>query len=159
MTATSCNRTGDGIIALFGAPVACTSTSAKRAVHAAIAGARDLRRVARACGCRGRPRVEVPIGIKHRVVVMRSVQTLWPHRVLARSATDQRRVADTESGASERHRCQRARARLVEGYFELRDRREAGSSSWKPIKRTVLFKKRCRVIVFRSRSPFRLRTG
>jgi len=50
--------TGDGHLRAVRAPVH-TRTIRKRAVHAAIAARDDLRRVARACGCSGRPRVEV----------------------------------------------------------------------------------------------------
>jgi class 3 adenylate cyclase len=66
--------TGDGIFALFGAPVA-HEDHPQRAVHAAIAARDDLRRRGEDLRTRGRAGVEVRIGINTGEVVMRSVQT------------------------------------------------------------------------------------
>src|ERR1700737_1230319 len=65
--------TGDGIFALFGAPVA-HEDHPQRAVHAALAARDDLRRRGEDLQ-RGCASVEVRIGINTGEVVMRSVQT------------------------------------------------------------------------------------
>src|SRR6202171_4153664 len=66
--------TGDGIFALFGAPVA-HEDHPQRAVHAAIAARDGLRRSRENLRGPGRVGVEVRIGINTGEVVMRSVQT------------------------------------------------------------------------------------
>jgi class 3 adenylate cyclase len=66
--------TGDGIFALFGAPVA-HEDHPQRAVHAALAARDDLRRRGDDLRKSGRAGVEVRIGINTGEVVMRSVQT------------------------------------------------------------------------------------
>ena len=66
--------TGDGIFALFGAPVA-HEDHPQRAVHAALAARDDLRRRGEDLRRQGRAGVEVRIGINTGEVVMRSVQT------------------------------------------------------------------------------------
>src|SRR5258708_15741298 len=66
--------TGDGIFALFGAPVA-HEDHPQRAVHAALAARDDLRRRGEELRRQGRASVEARIGINTGEVVMRSVQT------------------------------------------------------------------------------------
>jgi class 3 adenylate cyclase len=66
--------TGDGIFALFGAPVA-HEDHPQRAVHAALAARDDLRRRGEELRRQGGAGVEARIGINTGEVVMRSVQT------------------------------------------------------------------------------------
>src|SRR6202162_1248068 len=66
--------TGDGIFALFGAPVA-HEDHPQRAVHAALAARDELRRRGEELRRQGGAGVEVRIGINTGEVVMRSVQT------------------------------------------------------------------------------------
>src|SRR5437773_5010294 len=66
--------TGDGIFALFGAPVA-HEDHPQRALHAALATCDELRRRGEALRMRGRSGVEVRIGINTGEAVMRTVQT------------------------------------------------------------------------------------
>jgi class 3 adenylate cyclase len=66
--------TGDGIFALFGAPVA-HEDHPQRAVHAALVARDDLRRRGDELRTRGRAVIEIRIGINTGEVVMRSVQT------------------------------------------------------------------------------------
>jgi class 3 adenylate cyclase/ribosomal protein L40E len=66
--------TGDGIFALFGAPVA-HEDHPQRAVHAALTTRQELRRLSEDLRMRGRSDVEVRIGINTGEVVMRMVQT------------------------------------------------------------------------------------
>src|SRR6266446_4666523 len=66
--------TGDGIFALFGAPVA-HEDHPQRAVHAALAARDGLRRRGETLRGLGRAGVEIRIGINTGEVVMRSVQT------------------------------------------------------------------------------------
>src|SRR6266851_7015437 len=84
--------TGDGIFALFGAPVA-HEDHPQRAVHAAIAARDDLRRRGEDLRTRGRAGVEVRIGINTGEVVMRSVQTGGHTEYSPDRPRDQRRVA------------------------------------------------------------------
>jgi class 3 adenylate cyclase len=69
--------TGDGIFALFGAPVA-HEDHPQRAVHAAIATRDELRRRGEELTNQGLLGVEVRIGINTGEVVMRTVQTGGP---------------------------------------------------------------------------------
>jgi predicted ATPase/class 3 adenylate cyclase len=66
--------TGDGIFALFGAPVA-HEDHPQRALHAALALRDELRRQGEDLRMRGRSGVDVRIGINTGEVVMRMVQT------------------------------------------------------------------------------------
>jgi class 3 adenylate cyclase len=111
--------TGDGIFALFGAPVA-HEDHPQRAVRAGIAARDDLRRCTQDLRKRGRAGVEVRIGINTGEVVMRSVQTgghteYSPIGHVINVASRMQSVAPPGGVAvSEETR------RLVEGYFELR---------------------------------------
>jgi class 3 adenylate cyclase len=109
--------TGDGIFALFGAPVA-HEDHPQRAVHAALAARDDLRGGDDIRG-KGRAGVEVRIGINTGEVVMRSVQTgghteYSPVGHVINLASRMQSVAPPNGVVvSEETR------RLVEGYFEL----------------------------------------
>src|SRR5579863_9111700 len=111
--------TGDGIFALFGAPVA-HEDHPQRAVHAALAARDDLRRRGEELRRQGGAGVEVRIGINTGEVVMRSVQTgghteYSPIGHVINVASRMQGAAPTDGVVvSEETR------RLVEGYFELR---------------------------------------
>src|SRR5277367_3352133 len=66
--------TGDGIFALFGAPVA-DEDHPQRALHAALGMQQELRQHAEKLKRQGRPTVEVRIGVNTGEVVMRTIQT------------------------------------------------------------------------------------
>src|SRR5260370_38621302 len=66
--------TGDGIFALFGAPVA-HEDHPQRALHAALAMQEELRRYADKLRERGQPPLSVRVGINSGEVVVRSIQT------------------------------------------------------------------------------------
>jgi class 3 adenylate cyclase/ribosomal protein L40E len=110
--------TGDGIFALFGAPVA-HEDHPQRAVHAALAARDDLRRRGENLRKQGRAGVEVRIGINTGEVVMRSVQTgghteYSPIGHVINVASRMQSVAPSNGivvSEETRH--------LVEGYFEL----------------------------------------
>jgi class 3 adenylate cyclase/tetratricopeptide (TPR) repeat protein len=109
---------GDGIFALFGAPVA-HEDHPQRAVHAAIAMRNALRR--RAGDLAGWPAVEIRIGINTGEVVLRLVHT-GGHTEYTPVGHAANLAARMQSAApaggiiiSEDTR------RLVEGYFELRE--------------------------------------
>src|SRR6202171_885043 len=111
--------TGDGIFALFGAPVA-HEDHPQRAVHAAIAARDDLHRRGEDLRRQGRSSVEVRIGINTGEVVMRTVQTgghteYSPigHVINVASRMQSAAPADGIVVSEETQR-------LVEGYFELR---------------------------------------
>src|SRR6202171_5414422 len=111
--------TGDGIFALFGAPVA-HEDHPQRAVHAALAARDDLRRRGDDLRRLGRAGVEVRIGINTGEVVMRSVQTgghteYSPigHAINVASRMQSAAPADGIVVSEDTRR-------LVEGYFELR---------------------------------------
>ena len=111
--------TGDGIFALFGAPVA-HEDHPQRAVHAALAARDDLRRSGEELRRHGRAGVEVRIGINTGEVVMRSVQTgghteYSPigHPINVASRMQTAAPADGIVVSDDTRR-------LVEGYFELR---------------------------------------
>jgi class 3 adenylate cyclase len=111
--------TGDGIFALFGAPVA-HEDHPQRALHAAIATRDELRRRGDDLQRQGRAGVEVRIGINTGEVVMRTVQTgghteYSPVGHVVNLASRMQSVAPPGGvviSEETRH--------LVEGYFELR---------------------------------------
>src|SRR6201981_997787 len=111
--------TGDGIFALFGAPVA-HEDHPQRAVHAARAARDDLRRRGEDLRKKGGARVQVRIGINTGEVVMRSVQTgghteYSPVGHVINLASRMQSVAPPNGVVvTEETR------RLIEGYFELR---------------------------------------
>jgi len=111
--------TGDGIFALFGAPVA-HEDHPQRALHAALATRDELRRRGEDLQRQGRAGIEVRIGINTGEVVMRSVQT-GGHteyspvgHVINLASRMQSAAPPGGVVVSEDTR------RLVEGYFELR---------------------------------------
>ena len=111
--------TGDGIFALFGAPVA-HEDHPQRAVHAALVARDDLRRRGDDLRKQGRAVVEIRIGINTGEVVMRSVQTgghteYSPVGHVINLASRMQSVAPPDAVVvteETRH--------LIEGYFELR---------------------------------------
>src|SRR5579859_8110364 len=111
--------TGDGIFALFGAPVA-HEDHPQRAVHAAIVARDDLHRRGEDLRLGGRAGAAVRIGINTGEVVMRSVQTgghteYSPVGHVINLASRMQSVAPPDGiVVTEETR------RLVEGYFELR---------------------------------------
>ena len=111
--------TGDGIFALFGAPVA-HEDHPQRALHAAIAIRDELGRRAEGVKQPGQPAVEVRIGINTGEVVLRMVHTgghteYTPVGHAANLAARMQTLAPTGGIViSEDTR------RLVKGYFELR---------------------------------------
>jgi class 3 adenylate cyclase/predicted ATPase len=112
--------TGDGIFALFGAPVA-HEDHPRRALHAAIAMRDELRRHAAELTSRGRPAVETRIGVNTGEVVLRTVHTgghteYSPVGHAANLAARMQAVAPAGSIVVSGET-----RRLVEGYFELRD--------------------------------------
>src|SRR5713226_1185056 len=112
--------TGDGIFALFGAPVA-HEDHPQRALHAALAMRDALRRSGEELKKQGRPGVEVRIGINTGEVVLRMIHTgghteYTPVGHVANLAARMQLVAPAGGiviSEDTRH--------LVEGYFELRD--------------------------------------
>jgi class 3 adenylate cyclase len=112
--------TGDGIFALFGAPVA-HEDHPQRALHAALAMRDELHRRGEDLRNRGRPAVEVRIGINTGEVVMRTVHTgghteYTPvSHVINLAARMQSAAPPGGIIVTEESR------RLVEGYFALRE--------------------------------------
>src|SRR5713101_1042782 len=112
--------TGDGIFALFGAPVA-HEDHPQRALHAALAMRDALRRSGEELKKQGGPGVEIRIGINTGEVVLRMVHTgghteYTPVGHMVNLAARMQRLAPAGSVViTEDTR------RLVEGYFELRD--------------------------------------
>ena len=112
--------TGDGIFALFGAPVA-HEDHAQRALYAALAMQEELRRYADSLRNVGKIPVEARVGVNTGEVVMRTIRTgghpeYAPVGHVTNLAARMQTVASIGGIAiSEDTR------RLVEGYFELRD--------------------------------------
>src|SRR5712691_10397787 len=112
--------TGDGIFALFGAPVA-HEDHPQRALHAAMAMRDALRRSGEELKKQGRSGVEVRIGINTGEVVLRLIHTgghteYTPVGHVANLAARMQTAAPTAGiviSEDTRH--------LVEGYFELRE--------------------------------------
>ena len=112
--------TGDGIFALFGAPVA-HEDHPQRALHAALATRDELHSLGEDLRNRGRPAVDVRIGINTGEVVMRTVHT-GGHTEYTPVGQVINLAARMQSAApaggiivTEDSR------RLVEGYFALRE--------------------------------------
>ena len=70
--------TGDGIFAMFGAPLA-HEDHPQRALHAALRMQEDLRRYAATLRERGRAPIEIRIGVNTGEVVVRAIQTAAGH--------------------------------------------------------------------------------
>ena len=109
--------TGDGIFALFGAPVAHEDHPQRRSMPPRDAGgAATARQSAR----RGRHPIQGRVGINTGEVVVRSIQTGRSGRVHADRTYHQSGGADADRRPGRFDRGQRTDARLVEGYFDLK---------------------------------------
>jgi class 3 adenylate cyclase len=113
--------TGDGIFALFGAPLA-DEDHPQRALYAALRMQEQLRQYARRLTVENKPRLEARVGVNSGEVVMRSVEAggrveYAPVGYVTNLAARLEAVAHAGGIAiSDETR------RLVEGYFELRAR-------------------------------------
>jgi predicted ATPase/class 3 adenylate cyclase len=111
--------TGDGIFALFGAPVA-HEDHPQRALHAALAIQEDLRRYAARLRTEDRIPVEARVGVNTGEVVVRTIETgghteYTPVGHVTNLAARMQAAAPTGSIAAGE-----ATQRLCEGYFEFR---------------------------------------
>ncbi len=111
--------TGDGVFALFGAPVACEDHP-QRALYAALEIQQELREYGQRRAAAGGPRLEARIGVNTGEVVVRSVQTggkieYSPIGHTANLASRLQNVAPPGSIA-----VSEPTSKLVQGYFELR---------------------------------------
>ena len=111
--------TGDGIFALFGAPVA-HEDHPQRALHAALAMQEDLRRYADRLRKEGKIPVEARVGVNTGEVVVRSIQVgghteYTPVGHVTNLAARMQTLAPAGSIAASE-----ATQRLCEGYFEFR---------------------------------------
>ena len=111
--------TGDGIFALFGAPVA-HEDHPQRALHAALAMQEELRRYADRLRAEGRIPVEARVGVNTGEVVVRSIQVgghteYTPVGHVTNLAARMQTAAPPGSIAASE-----ATQRLGEGYFEFR---------------------------------------
>ena len=114
--------TGDGIFALFGAPIA-HEDHPQRALYAAIRMQEDIRRYNETLLGDGRGPVEIRVGVNTGEVVVRHIQTgeghteYMPIGHTANLASRMQTLAATGSIATTENT-----RRLVEGYFALRAR-------------------------------------
>ena len=111
--------TGDGIFALFGAPIA-HEDHPQRALHAALAMQEELRRYADRLRAEGKIPVEARIGVNTGEVVVRSIQVgghteYTPVGHVTNLAARMQTAAPAGSIAASE-----ATQRLCEGYFEFR---------------------------------------
>src|ERR1700737_4772621 len=111
--------TGDGIFALFGAPIA-HEDHRQRALHAALAMQKELRRYADRLRAEGKISVEARVGVNTGEVVVRSIETgghteYTPVGHVTNLAARMQTAAPTGSIAASE-----ATQRLCEGYFEFR---------------------------------------
>ena len=112
--------TGDGIFALFGAPVA-HEDHPQRALHAALAMQEELRRYAGRLRAEGKLPVEARVGVNTGEVVVRTIETgghteYTPVGHVTNLAARMQTVAPAGSIAASE-----ATQRLCEGYFTFRD--------------------------------------
>jgi class 3 adenylate cyclase len=112
--------TGDGIFALFGAPIA-HEDHPQRALHAALAMQEELRRYADSLRNEGKIAVEARVGVNTGEVVVRSIQVgrhteYTPVGHVTNLAARMQTVAPAGSIAASE-----ATRRLCEGYFIFRD--------------------------------------
>src|SRR5947209_10985824 len=111
--------TGDGIFALFGAPVA-HEDHPQRALHAALAMQKELRRYADRLRNEGKIPVEARVGVNTGEVVVRTIETgghteYTPVGHVTNLAARMQTAAPAGSIAASE-----ATQRLCEGYFEFR---------------------------------------
>jgi class 3 adenylate cyclase/tetratricopeptide (TPR) repeat protein/ribosomal protein L40E len=111
--------TGDGIFALFGAPVAYEDHP-QRALHAALAMQEELRRYADRLRAEGKIPVEARVGVNTGVVVVRTIETgghteYTPVGHVTNLAARMQTAAPPGSIAASE-----TTQRLCEGYFEFR---------------------------------------
>src|SRR6202521_3383475 len=111
--------TGDGILALFGAPVA-HEDHPQRALHAALAMQEELRRYADRLRNEGKIPVEARVGVNTGEVVVRTIETgghteYTPVGHVTNLAARMQTAAPAGSIAASE-----ATQRLCEGYFEFR---------------------------------------
>jgi class 3 adenylate cyclase/tetratricopeptide (TPR) repeat protein len=111
--------TGDGIFALFGAPVA-HEDHPQRALHAALAMQEELRRYADRLRAEGKIPVEARVGVNTGEVVVRTIETgghteYTPVGHVTNLAARMQTAAPAGSIAASE-----ATERLCEGYFEFR---------------------------------------
>jgi class 3 adenylate cyclase/tetratricopeptide (TPR) repeat protein len=111
--------TGDGIFALFGAPVA-HEDHPQRALHAALAMQEELRRYADRLRAEGKIPVEARVGVNTGEVVVRTIETgghteYTPVGHVTNLAARMQTLAPAGSIAASE-----ATQRLCEGYFEFR---------------------------------------
>ncbi len=113
------HSTGDGIYAVFGAPIAYEDHP-QRGVYAALEMQKKLREHAERLAKLGKPTIEVRIGINSGEVVMRAVETggRLEYTSIGHSANLASRL-QTLAPAGSIAVSERTR-RLVEGYFEMR---------------------------------------
>ena len=90
--------TGDGIFALFGAPVA-HEDHPQRALHAALAMQEELRRYADRLRAEGKIPVEARVGVNTGEVVVRYDRDRRPYGIHAGRSCDQSGGADADRGA------------------------------------------------------------
>ena len=111
--------TGDGVFALFGAPIA-HEDHPQRALHAALAMQEELRRYAERLRAEGKIPVEARVGVNTGEVVVRTIETgghteYTPVGHVTNLAARMQTVAPEGSIAASE-----ATQRLCEGYFEFR---------------------------------------
>src|SRR5712671_611921 len=111
--------TGDGIFALFGAPIA-HEDHPQRALHAALAMQEELRRYAGRLRAEGKIPVEARVGVNTGEVVVRTIETgghteYTPVGHVTNLAARMQTTAPASSIAASE-----ATRRLCEGYFEFR---------------------------------------
>ena len=113
------HSTGDGIYAVFGAPIAYEDHP-QRGLYAALEMQKKLREHAKGLAKLGKPTIEVRIGINSGEVVMRAVETggRLEYTSIGHSANLAARL-QTLAPAGSIAVSDRTR-RLVEGYFEMR---------------------------------------
>ena len=112
--------TGDGIFALFGAPIA-HEDHPQRALHAALAMQEELRRYADRLRAEGKIPVEARVGVNTGEVVVRTIETgghteYTPVGHVTNLAARMQTAAPAGSIAASE-----ATQRLCEGYFDFRD--------------------------------------
>ncbi|MGB9008662.1 MAG: adenylate/guanylate cyclase domain-containing protein, partial [Candidatus Acidiferrales bacterium] len=88
--------TGDGIFALFGAPVA-HEDHPQRALHAALAMQEELRGYAERLRAEGKIPVEARVGVNTGEVVVRTIETGGPYRIHAGRSCNQSRGPDANA--------------------------------------------------------------